>query len=268
MDLSQIKLIVTDLDGTLLNSNHEVSDLFFELFEALKKHDILFVAASGRPYYSIIEKLDPIKQDIIFVAENGGLVIKGDNLLLSTPMPTDHLMAIETLIHANQDIHPVICTPSKAYFSADSSDSNIQILKEYYPNSAIIKSINDIKEDVIKIALYHFEDSEKHIYPSFKLFESDYDVKVSGKHWVDISDPLANKGHAIQMIQTTYDISQDETLVFGDYNNDLEMLKLATYSFAMANAHDNVLKTAHYKTKSNDEFGVEYILEKLLKAKG
>jgi len=230
MDLSQIKLIVTDLDGTLLNSNHEVSDLFFELFEALKKHDILFVAASGRPYYSIIEKLDPIKQ--------------------------------------NQDIHPVICTPSKAYFSADSSDSYIQILKEYYPNSAIIKSINDIKEDVIKIALYHFEDSEKHIYPSFKLFESDYDVKVSGKHWVDISDPLANKGHAIQMIQTTYDISQDETLVFGDYNNDLEMLKLATYSFAMANAHDNVLKTAHYKTKSNDEFGVEYILEKLLKAKG
>jgi len=201
------------------------------------------------------------------VAENGGLVIKDNQHLLSTPMPTDHLMAIQDLINANSAIHPVFCTPSKAYFSTDSSDSYIQILKEYYPKSGIIKSIDDIKEEVIKIALYHFEDSEKYIYPSFKTLESDYDVKVSGKHWVDISDPLANKGHAIQMLQNKYNISQEETLVFGDYNNDLEMLKLATYSFAMANAHENVLKTANFKTKSNDEFGVEFILEKLLQAK-
>ena len=52
-----------------------------------------------------------------------------------------------------------------------------------------------------------------------------------------------------------------------DINNDIEMLKLATYSFAMENAHANVLAIANYKTKSNDEFGVEYILDKLIKSK-
>ena len=48
MDLSAIRMVVTDMDGTLLNSSHEVSDRFFELFERLSARGILFVAASGR----------------------------------------------------------------------------------------------------------------------------------------------------------------------------------------------------------------------------
>ncbi|WP_298497368.1 HAD family hydrolase [uncultured Algibacter sp.] len=268
MDLSQIKLVVTDMDGTLLNSKHEVSSLFFELFKELKKHNILFVAASGRPYYSIIEKLNTIKDDIIIVAENGGIVINKEKLLLSTPIETTNLIEIVNLIDSNTHIHPVFCTPSKAYFNKKSmANGLLHTLEEYYPKNSIIKNINEIEEDIIKIALYHSEDSEKHIYPLFKPFESQYKIKVSGKNWVDISDDLANKGHAINMLQENYNISQDETLIFGDYNNDIEMLKLATYSFAMANAHDNVLAIANHKTKSNDNFGVEFILDKLIKAK-
>ncbi|MEP3836213.1 MAG: HAD family hydrolase [Algibacter sp.] len=268
MDLSNIKLVVTDLDGTLLNSNHEVSPLFFELFESLKQHNILFVAASGRPSYSITEKLHTIKDDIIIVAENGGMVISKDKLLLSTPIDTTNLMDIVKLIDDNNHVHPVYCTASKAYFSKKSiSNGLLHTLQEYYPKYSIIEDIKDIKEDIIKIALYHSEDSEKHIYPLFKPFESQYKIKVSGKNWVDISDELANKGHAINMLQENYNITEDETLIFGDYNNDIEMLKLATYSFAMENAHDNVLAIANHKTKSNDDFGVEYILDKLIKAK-
>ncbi|HAI42908.1 MAG TPA: Cof-type HAD-IIB family hydrolase, partial [Maribacter sp.] len=61
MDLSKIKMVVSDMDGTLLNSNHQVSEQFFELFKELQSRDITFVAASGRPYNSIIDKLAPIK---------------------------------------------------------------------------------------------------------------------------------------------------------------------------------------------------------------
>ncbi|SFZ95097.1 hypothetical protein SAMN05428642_10719 [Flaviramulus basaltis] len=266
MNLSQIKLVVTDMDGTLLNSNHEVSSLFFDLFEELKKHNILFVAASGRPYYSIIDKLNSIKDDIIIVAENGGIVMKQDELLLTTPIKKDGLLEIELLIDSNENIHPVFCTPSKAYFKS-SSNSQIKFLSEYYPTSSIIDSITEVKEEIIKIALYNQEDSEKHIYPHFKHLEPNYKVKISGKHWVDLSDDLANKGHAIELLQKKFSITSDETLVFGDYNNDLEMLKLATYSFAMENAHSNILEIANYITKSNDDFGVEFILEKLIKSK-
>lgn len=266
MDLSQIKLIVTDMDGTLLNSNHEVSSLFFKLFKELKKYNILFVAASGRPYYSIIEKLNSIKDNIIVVAENGGIVIEQNTLLLSTPIKKDNLSKVESLVNSNSHIHPVFCTKSKAYFK-QASNGHIKLLSEYYPTFSVIESIDNIKEDIIKIALYHSEDSETYIYPLFKQFEPEYKIKISGKHWVDISDDLANKGHALELLQKTYNISHEETMVFGDYNNDIEMLKLGSYSFAMENAHPNIKEIANYKTKSNDNFGVEYILEKLIEAK-
>ena len=89
-------------------------------------------------------------------------------------------------------------------------------------------------------------------------------VKVSGENWLDLSHNDANKGFALTQIQNNYRISREETLVFGDYNNDLEMLERATYSFAMANAHPNVLSAARYTTLSNNEKGVERILEQLL----
>ena len=60
--MKDIKLVVTDMDGTLLNSKHEVSTRFFQAFEQLKEQNIRFVAASGRPYYSIVGKLDSIKK--------------------------------------------------------------------------------------------------------------------------------------------------------------------------------------------------------------
>jgi Cof subfamily protein (haloacid dehalogenase superfamily) len=266
MNLSAIKLVASDMDGTLLNSNHEVSALFFELFEELKKLDIRFVAASGRPYYSIIEKLNTIKDDIIVVAENGGLVIEKNGTLLSTPLPKEGLFEIEKQIDIFNDIHPVFCTRTKAYFTK-SSTNLISTLSEYYPNYELINSIIDINEEILKIALYNVEDSKKNIYPLFKKFKSNYKVIISGKNWVDISHELANKGHALNIIQDLYGITSDETLVFGDYDNDIEMLIQSNFSVAMANANDNIKRIASHKTKSNNQFGVELILKKLVEAK-
>jgi hypothetical protein len=266
MYLSQIKLVVTDMDGTLLNSNHEVSPRFFELFDMLKKHNVLFVAASGRPYYSIIDKLNAIKNDIIIVAENGGIVVEKDELLLSTPISKTHLHEIELIVDSNSHIHPVFCTKNKGYFKSNTYGT-INLLSEYYPIFKVIDSIDEIEDDIMKVALFHSEDSEKHIYPHFKHLETFYKVKISGKQWLDLSDKLANKGHAVALLQKKFNISAEETLVFGDYNNDIEMLKRATYSFAMENAHDAVKEVANYNTKSNDDFGVEFILEKLIKSK-
>ena len=266
MDLSKIKLVATDMDGTLLNSNHEVSSLFFELFKELKKYNILFVAASGRPYYSITEKLKAIKNDIIIIAENGGIVMKNDSVLSSTAINKDNLFVIEHLIDSNNNIHPIFCTKDKAFFKYK-SDIFIDQLGEYYPNFCVINSIYDIQDDILKIALYNEDDSKKNIYPLFKHLETNYKVKISGKHWVDISHELANKGHALELLQNIYNIRPEETMVFGDYDNDIEMLSKSDFSFAMENANSNIKNMASYLTKSNDEFGVECVLEKLIKAK-
>jgi len=226
MDLSKIKMVVTDMDGTLLNSNHEVSVHFYELFKALKKHKILFVAASGRQYNSIVDKLKAIRDEIIVVSENGAFVKEQDKELLTTPLSKKQVDNILSIVQQNKGMHAALCSKHNAYVSGESEDF-ITMLSQYYSNF----EITDLP------------------------------------HWVDVSSINAHKGYAIEKLMKDYNIKSDELMVFGDYNNDLEMLALAKYSFAMKNAHPNVKEVANYKTSSNDDLGVEKILEKLIDSK-
>lgn len=263
MDLSNIKMVVTDMDGTLLNSKHEVSSRFFELFEKMKQRGIHFVAASGRQYSSMISKLDSIKDDMIFISENGAYVKRKEEVLLTTPINTENISAILKVMNGVKNAHPVLCSKNNAYVSGSSSKF-ITLLKEYYSEFEIVKNQLEVTDEVLKVAIYHFESSEQFIYPVVKHLEDYLKVKVSGSNWVDVSHQNAHKGYALEKVMKEYDISSNEIMVFGDYNNDLEMLQLSDYSFAMANAHPNVKEVAKFETTNNNEFGVEKILEQLL----
>ncbi|MFC5047905.1 Cof-type HAD-IIB family hydrolase [Aquimarina hainanensis] len=267
MDLSQIKLIATDMDGTLLNSKGEVSRHFYQLFDSLKQLGITFVAASGRQYYSIIHKLSPIKDDIIVVAENGALTVQREEELQSTPIDQDTYLELLDITKKLPGSQVILCGRKKGYIE-DYGDEFTSMLQEYYGKYEIVEDLATITDDeFLKIAICHQEGAEAHLYPALKHLEDRLKVKVSGDIWLDLSHPLAHKGHAIEQLQKKLNILPEETLVFGDYNNDLEMLKSAQYSFAMKNALPSVKSTAKYMTKSNDEQGVEYILEKVIEAK-
>lgn len=266
MDLSKIKMVVTDMDGTLLNSHHEVSNKFLNLFKELKKHNILFVAASGRQYNSIIHKLHTIKDDIIVVAENGGYAVQKEKELFSTALDTTKMHELLKIAEKIEGAHVVLCGKNNAYVKGGSSNF-IQKLEQYYTEFVVLDTFSGFKNEILKIALYHSISSEHYIYPEVKHLEDLFKVKISGQNWLDLSHNNANKGYAVEKLQQQYNISPKDTLVFGDYNNDLEMLANATYSFAMKNAHPNVLEVANYTTSSNDDYGVERILEQLISSK-
>ena len=176
------------MDGTLLNSKHEVSDRFFELFEELKKRDILFVAASGRQYNSILDKLEAIKNDIVIVAENGAYVMRKDEELLSTLLPKDKQAIILEALSKVANGNAVLCGKKKAYLTGE-SNAFADMLRQFYSTFEIVEDLNLVNADILKIAIYHFESSERHIYPSVKHLEGDLKVKVSGPNWVDVSSP-------------------------------------------------------------------------------
>lgn len=266
MDLSKVKMVVTDMDGTLLNSKHEVSEKFFHQFEKLKENNILFVAASGRQYHSIVDKLHSIKDDILVIAENGAIAKNKNKELLQTGLDNTTITELLNLIDTIDDVYPVLCGKKKAYIASDSEEFKKKF-EEYYAEYEVLDSLRNYEDDILKIAIYHFESSENYIYPKVKHLESKLKVKVSGENWLDLSHNNAHKGHALKKLQDMFNVSSAETMVFGDFNNDLEMLALADFSFAMENAHPNVIKAANYSTKSNDEYGVETILDQLLKTK-
>lgn len=264
MDYTNIKLIVTDMDGTLLNDKHEVSERFFQQFKKLKSKNIHFVAASGRQFQSIQDKLNQIKDQISIIGENGGIMQFGNETKVLLELSKKDVAVCVNVLRNIENSFIVLCG-SKAAYIESKDEVFYKKLKNYY---TVVERVDDLlsvdNDQFLKIAVFHFNSSEDFIYPSVKKFEGQYQVIVSGQNWLDISHIQANKAYALKMIQKEMGLTAKETMVFGDFNNDIEMLKLADMSFAMANAHPNVKKTAKYITKSNNNNGVEEVLDKIL----
>lgn len=254
------------MDGTLLNSKGKVSDTFFEIFPKIQDAGIHFVAASGRQFYSITRKLTTIREEISIIAENGGMIKFKDQGMMFNAMDNEVIRDMIPLLRKIDNTFIVLCGKKGAYIETE-DEKFIKMFREYYPEYFYLEDLVNIGDEVFfKIALYHNEDSEKHIYPFVKHLEEELQVKVSGQHWVDISHPDANKGNALRSLQKELGISEEETMAFGDFNNDLEMLHHSYFSYAMENAHPDIKKAARYSTKSNNEEGVEMILLQLLEA--
>ena len=104
-------------------------------------------------------------------------------------------------------------------------------------------------------------------YQYLKKYANEFNVVVSGEIWLDITGKDVNKGDAIAHLQSQLNISPDETVVFGDHLNDVELIQQATYSYAMLNAQEELKALANYVTEyDNNHAGVVRTLEKLLQS--
>src|SRR5210317_1130798 len=131
IDFSKVKLVVSDMDGTLLNSKGQVSPQFFDLFNQLKKQNIQFCAASGRQHNSIVSKLETIKDDIYVIAENGGVAKKGNKVLLSNFLSSKKILEFIPVIRTISGANMVLCGDNCAFI--ESKDKRfIQLFQEYY----------------------------------------------------------------------------------------------------------------------------------------
>ncbi|MDQ6479717.1 HAD family hydrolase [Dyadobacter sp. LHD-138] len=262
--MSDIKLVATDMDGTLLNSKHEISDSFLPVFRKLKDQGIIFVAASGRQYYNLLKTLDEIKDEVIFAAENGSYVVFQDEEIHVQAM--DQQIVRELIIKARNigGTYAVICGKKKAYVESAEPEF-IDHLKLYFERYEIVDDLLKVEDDqFLKFTLCDLAGSEGNSYPHYKHLQDTLQVKVSGPIWLDISHKEANKGKAMEVLQAKFSVSFEQTMVFGDYFNDLEMLQKGYYSYAMANAHADIKSVARFIAKSNDENGVVEILSTLV----
>jgi Cof subfamily protein (haloacid dehalogenase superfamily) len=268
MNLKNIKLVVSDMDGTLLNSKGKVSDRFFQIFKQLQKQNITFCAASGRQHNSIVEKLHSIKDNIFVVAENGGIATKGKKIFLEKALAAKKIKEVIPIVRTIKDANLVLCGKNGAYI--ESNDEKFTTLfQEYYNKYFKVDDLTNALEKTtfFKMAIYHPISSEKFLYPKLKHLEKDFLLKISSPNWLDISSKGTNKGNALQIVQEQLNISKEETLVFGDYHNDIEMMQQSGVSVAMQNGHQDIKDLATITTESNDNYGVELVLEKLLEDK-
>lgn len=256
-----IKLIATDMDGTLLDENGKLPKDFFSILEKLDNKDVKFVVASGRPYPTLYENFKPISNNLYFICDNGSYIVEPGKdpiiSILDKELVNNVVRACENL--PNTEL--VLCGVKGTYHKPCSMEIEKEINK-YYINKNIIENLIDIDDEIFKIAVCDFNGSKDNSYKILNpLFGKDYKVVISGAVWVDINNKDINKGTALKRLQKAFNISYEETMSFGDFYNDIEMLQASHYSFVMKNANEDMKQYGNYIAKSNTENGVIHAIE-------
>jgi Cof subfamily protein (haloacid dehalogenase superfamily) len=261
-----VRLIVTDMDGCLLDENGRMPPDFDRAFDLMKERSVIFAAASGRSIAGLRKPFGKYADGITFITDNGARINHDGRWIAETMLDKEDYTVMLDDLRKYDGVLPVACGETSAWVEhADLITAEIrQELLKYYPSWNQC-SFDCIPERVMKIALLYFDDIEKNIYPYFKKYDNEkICVQVTAYVWIDIYRKAVSKGNAVGTLQRILGIAPEETVVFGDYLNDLSMADFAGTSCAPANAHPDVIKRFTETIRPNTEHGVTKKIIELL----
>lgn len=244
-----IKLIVTDVDGTLIeNGEPALPKGCVEKLSKLIESGIYVAAASGRQIHSLKKVFAPASDHMYLIGENGSqAAYKGAEIYFKA-------MDKEIVQHLIYDIKKlggceILLSGPDCHFVEKSSAALYTYLTEIVHNQ--VEAVDDlaaVAEPVSKVALYRSGGTEAIEDYFRKKWSHKLNVAVSSPGWLDFNCLDVSKGEAVEKLQRLMEITPDETMVFGDSGNDLTMLGRARYSYAKSGAMDSVIAASNFVT--------------------
>ena len=290
---AQIRLVAVDMDGTLLDDEKNFPPGLDELLDHLEQHGVVFVPASGRQVWTLIDMF-PERPGLTFIGENGAIVMRDGREISSAPLDLATVResvrlvrqyalprpgataaredAGEGSLRENFDGGLVVCGKNCAYVER-TDEAFLAAVAPYYTRTQcvddLVKVIDDIEqgridEAIIKLAVYSAGDVTALADQTLGRFARSHQFAISAANWADLQDRGVDKGRALRALQEYLGVTPGQTAVFGDAGNDLSMIAQAEFSFAMENASADVRAAARFLAPSNNEAGVVKVLQVLL----
>ena len=252
---AMIKIIATDMDGTLLDDEKQLPSNFEDVISDLSRRKINFVISSGRSFNVLKKQFTRHIDDLTFICDNGAyIVVGGKNIYTSVidrQTVTDIIDRCEKLGYTL-----ILCGKKGAWHNASEESQNKEI-SNYYVCQTYLKDLHDCTDEIFKVAIFKEDGFSNAQYEALSdCFADRCNVLLSGSHWVDIMNKGVSKGSALSTICNRFGVGYNEVMAFGDYLNDVDMLNCAYYSFAMSNAHSSVKQVANFITGSNNDNSV------------
>ena len=260
------KLIVTDLDGTLLNSEHKVSNRTIKTIKQLRESGMKFVIATGRHYQDVKQVAQQIGGDIYLITSNGAQIHdKAGELFYNRHIEPSK---VQTLLEISQK-YPL----HRNIYQKDQwlAEEHNQILQNMQKHSNFIYQISDFKQlshrDISKFFFIADEAILKELEAELiQEFGHELNISFSLSYCLEVMATGVSKASALQQILNIKSIPSSRVMGFGDGMNDHEMLQLVAHPVLMENASSTLYECLPnaYQTLSCDKDGVAYYLEHLL----
>ncbi len=265
---SPIRLVVSDLDGTLLNQYNEISPENYDAIMALKEKGILFTFATGRLDCQAKIYIEQLALDTPVISCNGALIRTGlaheilhlERMSRAMAIKMMHFadeFELDYMVYDTDEVfYPATSERVAAYLNYNALASRLNSKSVTITPIILQRDMDSIAGRVCKIYL-HSEESEKIVAcREFVARETDLIAVSSMDNNLDIAPPRQTKGNAVLWLAKYYGLQREEICVFGDNDNDASMIFEAGLSFAMRNGTEMAKAAADYIAPSNNESGV------------
>ncbi len=263
---SRIRLLIADVDGTLLTSRKELTEATRRAVHRLHEADIALAITSGRPPRGMSMLVDPLALTTPIAAFNGGLLV------------TPELQVLEERTLRAELVHPIVVTLERhgldvwVYRGADWFVTDLraphvdreQRTVRFAPS--LVPSLDGLAEGVVKLVGVS-DDAERMRACEDEVrqeFGDHVSASRSQSYYLDVTHPEANKGTVVTRLSERLQIATAEIATIGDMPNDVLMFSRSGLSIAMGNASPEVQRTARRVTDSNDDEGFARAVDRWL----
>jgi Cof subfamily protein (haloacid dehalogenase superfamily) len=249
-----IRLLLSDVDGTLITTKKVLTPETVRAVEQLRERDVMFSITSARPPRGFSMFVDPLKLSAPLGAFNGGLMVHPDMSTISE-LPVDSSLVapiIDALASCGLSIWVYQNTD---WFVLDIDGPHVareSDVVQFRPTA--VASFEDVRDDVVKIVGVS-DDAAAIARGRESVSGFNVSATMSQTYYLDVTNPDANKGSVVDFLALYFSIEPASIATIGDAGNDVAMFQRSGLSIAMGNAPDEIKSQALHVTTSNDENG-------------
>lgn len=265
--MNNIKLLITDIDGTVLNEKCECTNELKNRFQSLTKNGIKVVLATGRMFMGA----DPVRKELNLetpvVCYQGAMVRKGDNILYQSSVAHD--LALEVIKTSREmNFHLNLYNDDTLIVE----DDNKQFMEDYtkgrHTTYKVVNSFDEVNLGIVSklLAIIYDENELLKLRDSMQeKFKGRLQIVRSHKYYLEFTDLKATKGNALKFLMDYWGIKKEEVMASGDQDNDYDMLQNAGIKIAMGNASPKLKSIADFICPAIQEDGLTKAIEKYIK---
>lgn len=259
-----IKLIASDMDGTLLNEYSEVPPETYELIIALRERGVRFAASSGRRYDRLCTFFEPVVDKMDFVASNGAQVYAEGEQIDREVYSHLAIRDLARVIGMFDNLHLALFDRTKS-FLMDDEDKFVREVDKDLPNAERIWELPDPEVNILKASIFCDDGNVMdNAYVLQRELGEKFVFAPSGNCWIDALQVGVTKASGIAQIMDHYGIAPEEVMAFGDSMNDYEIIRMVGCGCAMANGRPALKAVADRVVGYNHEQAVQAEMRRIL----
>jgi len=273
-DNMTIKMVVTDMDGTLLDEKGEFDrSRLKNILDELDKREIRFVVATGNEIHRMHLLFGDLLERVTLIVANGARIFDKNEVLLGTCWSQDLVAQVLSYFEGRErDVHLVVTAENGAFvktgtiFPMIEKVMTAEMAQEFYRKINFVETLRpDDFPQVLKMSMVV---NEQVAVQATRQLNQDFadtlNAVTSGYGAIDILQKGIHKAWGVEQLMQKWEIQEQEIMAFGDSENDIEMLQLAGISYAMENADPKTKAVANHLAPANKEAGVLTVLENYL----